>query len=62
MAKNKVINGLLPETPDEVVPEQVVPEQVVTEEVTPVISLNTPTEAPAQAGYGSRDFGKIRNQ
>lgn len=61
MAKNKVINGLLPETLDEVAPEQVVPEEVVSEEVTPVISLNTPTEAPAQAGYGSRDFGKTRN-
>lgn len=56
MANKKVINGLLPETADEVVPEQ-----VVSEEVTPVVSVNIPTEEPAQAGYGSRDFGKTRN-
>ena len=54
MAKNKVINGLLPETPDEVVPEQSVPEQEISEEV-------ITTEVPVQAGYGSRDFGKIRS-
>jgi len=54
MAKNKVINGLLPETPDEVVPEQSVPEQKNTEEV-------VATEAPAQTGHGSRDLGKTRN-
>jgi len=54
MAKSKVINGLLPETPDQVVPEQSVPEQKVSEEV-------VATEVPAQAGHGSRDFGKTRN-
>jgi hypothetical protein len=54
MAKNKVINGLLPETPDEVVPEQSVPEQEISEEV-------ITTEVPVQAGYGSRDFGKTRS-
>lgn len=57
MAKKEVINGLLPQTLDEVVPEQVVTEQLV-----PAISLNTPAEAPAQTGYGSRDLGKTRNQ